>query len=149
MSESPAPEPTLGQKALATLACAAALAVYIGLCILFGIYVLGPFQEWIARREGIVYVISLMVFGLTILTMFGIGAGIAETTWGTFAPTPKRSETARTHGRHARWHTGKDAEDAQQIDAGRCPKCEFSYKWDGARCGHCGYELPGPAGSEA
>jgi hypothetical protein len=142
MSESPATEPTLGQKALATLACAAVLAVYIGLCVLFGVYVLEPFNAWMERREGIVYVVCVMVFGFAILTMFGIGAAIAETTWGTFAPTPKRSATGQTHGRHAGWHTGKDAEDA---DAGRCPKCEFGYKWDGARCGHCGYELPAQA----
>jgi hypothetical protein len=26
-----------------------------------------------------------------------------------------------------------------KVSAGGCPKCGFTYKWDGTRCGHCGF----------
>lgn len=30
-------------------------------------------------------------------------------------------------------------ESTPRTSAGRCPKCGFTYKWDGSSCGHCGY----------
>jgi hypothetical protein len=30
-------------------------------------------------------------------------------------------------------------ESTSRTSAGRCPKCGFTYKWDGSSCGHCGY----------
>jgi len=28
---------------------------------------------------------------------------------------------------------------AAMSSAGKCPKCGFTYKWNGKQCGHCGY----------
>jgi hypothetical protein len=27
----------------------------------------------------------------------------------------------------------------------QCPRCDFTYQWDGARCGHCGYPEESPS----
>ena len=74
--------------------------------------------EPVARRLGWrVWVAEWLVWGMVFLVLGLIGALL----WG------------------LGWVEDEPATPPVPNKHGKCPKCGFEYRWDGARCGHCGF----------
>src|SRR5262245_2986019 len=111
-----------GSYPLAVLACAAWLVPYIMLVAVLIYYFIDPVHNFVERQQGIVYYICAMGVGLVYLAIVVIGGSVTREIWRRIAGTPD-----------------EPVAEPAAVEEGFCPKCGYEDKWDGKKCGHCGY----------
>lgn len=140
MSAQPEQQVSALRYPLAVLACAAVVCVWVPVLIGVGWFFFEYLGDWIDRQIWIVRLPLQCIVGLTILVAFFGGWEAMKSVWTRITLGYESRSSGRTHGRHARWRPGYDPKKepgAEEGAHGRCPRCGFSYQWDGTRCGHC------------
>lgn len=136
--------PSILRYPLALIACALVTAAWLAILIGVGWLIFGRLDDWIDRQVWIVRIALQCVAGLTLLMILGGGWAATTDVWQRITdPTPAINADGKKHGRHAKWHPGYDPNAEPREEGagwhGQCPKCGFTFQWDGTTCGHCKY----------
>jgi hypothetical protein len=124
---------------VAVVACVVVAGVCFGLSIALGVLIFEYLGPWIDRQVWVVRTALKIVFGVIVCVALGASWAATTAVWSRIT-NPAVPSTGQTHGRHARWYPGRPANaDQGEGEHGRCPRCEFSYAWNGTLCSHCGY----------
>ena len=144
MSTQQEPQPSALRYPLAMLACAGVAAVAAAVLVGVGWVIFERLSDWIDRQVWVVRFPLQCLAGLVLLVVIGTGWEAVKGVWNRITLGYEARAAGQTHGRHARWRPGYDpkAEEAQASgEHGRCPKCGFSYGWNGTGCSHCGFGM--------
>ncbi|MBM3983631.1 MAG: hypothetical protein FJ304_25845 [Planctomycetes bacterium] len=141
------PLPVVVRYPLAVLACAAVVAVAGALLVGAGWLIFDRLGDFIDRQVWLVRLALQCAAGLTLLVILGGGIEFTKLTWNHITGTFDEPDAdGRKHGRHAKWRPGYDPNDEPPPAGGGahgpCPKCGFTFQWDGTTCGHCKYTRP-------
>ncbi len=140
-------QPSILRYPLAMLACALVVCVWVGVGVGVGWLVFFQLSDFIDRQVWIVRVPLQCLAGLTIIIVIGVGWEALKNTWAAITRTYEARADGQKHGRHSKWRPGynPEAEPPPGEGAGwygQCPKCGFTFQWDGTLCGHCKYTKP-------
>lgn len=129
---------------LAVIACALTLCIWVPVLIGVGWFIFDTLDDWVDRQVWLLRVALQCALGLVLLGIVVGGWALTRETWVRITqPNRALVEGGQKYGAHAKWRPGFDpsAEQPAEDDGahGKCPNCGFSFRWNGTRCGHCGY----------
>lgn len=141
------PPPSLLRYPLAVLACALVVCAWVAVGIGVGWLVFVRLEDFIERQVWLLRVALQCAAGLSVIVVLAGGWELTKETWARVIGTSGGAGGGgQKHGRHAKWRPGFDPNDEPPPAGGGahgpCPKCGFTFQWDGTTCGHCGYTRP-------
>lgn len=140
--------PSILRYPLAALACAAVVGVWAAIGVGVGWLVFVRLEDFIERQVWVLRVPLQCLAGLSILVVFTVGWGMTKLVWYEITqPIAAPTSAGQKHGAHSKWRPGYNPGDEPPRGEGagwhgQCPKCGFTFQWDGTHCGHCKYTKP-------